>query len=331
VGAPREDGGQVVQSGPATTDWTKFIKEVGRGAHGARDLAETDAHALFGAMLDGVLPELELGAVWIAYRIKGESLQELLGFCRAVASRTAPVTAPSGPLPVVLPSYNGARRLPNMTPLLALLLARQGVPALIHGPSGVNAADAYGRTTTASILQELGIAECAGSTEAGARLAKERLAYVPLKVLAPGLARLVAARARIGVRSSAHTVAKLLDPFRGKAVRVVPVTHPDYLTRMGAYLAAAGTPAVLLRGSEGEPYAHPRRMPALLGFAGGEQRELQQQGEHEAVEPDLPQAIDVAATAQWTRDVLAGSRAAPATLLRQVERISAQCRDGLAS
>ena len=305
----------------AAPDWTKVIKEVGRGAHGARDLSEADAQSLFAAMLDGKVPELELGAIWIAYRIKGESLGELLGFCQAVASRTSPVTAPAGALPVILPSYNGARRLPNMTPLLALLLAREGVPVLIHG-----IADAYGRTTTEAILQALGIAACGGTMEASVRLAKDKIAYLPLKLLAPGLARLMAGRARIGVRSSAHTVAKLLDPFRGKGVRVVPVTHPDYLRRMGELLVAAGTPAVLLRGTEGEPYASPRRMPALQWFAAGEQRELEPQGEHESVQPELPQAIDAASTAQWIREVLAGSRPVPVTLLRQVEKLVLQCR-----
>jgi len=250
-------------------------------------------------------------------------LVELLGFCKAVAARIAPVTAPAGPLPVILPSYNGARRLPNMTPLLALLLAREGVPVMIHG-----IADAYGRTTTEAILRELGIAACSGTMQASVRLAKDKLAYLPLKLLAPGLARLMAGRGRIGVRSSAHTVAKLLDPFRGKGVRVVPVTHPDYLRRMAEVLSAAGTPALLLRGTEGEPYASPRRMPALQWFAAGEQRELESQGEHESAEPELPQAIDAASTARWTREVLAGSRPAPATLLRQVDRLSAQCKSG---
>ena len=36
---------------------------------------------------------------------------------------------------VVLPSYNGARRLPVLTPLLACLVRAQGLPVLIHGTS----------------------------------------------------------------------------------------------------------------------------------------------------------------------------------------------------
>ena len=35
--------------------------------------------------------------------------------------------------PVSIPSYNGARKQPNLVPLLALLLAREGVPVLVHG------------------------------------------------------------------------------------------------------------------------------------------------------------------------------------------------------
>jgi len=305
----------------SNTDWTGIIKEVGRGAHGARDLPEAEAERLFGAMLDGAVPDLELGAIWMAYRIKGESLGELLGFCRAAMARLPRLSAPAGPLPVILPSYNGARRLPNMTPLLAMMLAREGVPVLIHG-----IATAYGRVTTAAILEALGIVSCASAEEASARLGSECLAYLPLEILTPGLAKLMNGRARIGVRSSAHTVAKLLDPFGGEALRVVPVTHPDYVRRMGELLSAAATPAVLLRGSEGEPYASPKRMPGLQGFVRGEARELVAQGESEPATEGLPEAIDVQSTANWTRDVLAGNKPVPVPLRRQADCLSAAAR-----
>lgn len=304
-----------------SADWTSVIKEIGRGAHGARDLPEAEAERLFGAMLDGAVPDLELGAIWIAYRIKGESLGELLGFCRAVMARMPRLSAPAGPLPVILPSYNGARRLPNMTPLLALMLAREGVPVLVHG-----IATAYGRVTTAAIFEALGIRPCADADAASARLYSEHLAYLPLETLAPGLSKLMDGRARIGVRSSAHTVAKLLDPFGGQALRVVPVTHPDYVRRMGEFLCAATTPAVLLRGSEGEPYASSKRMPALQGFLRGEARELVVQGESEPATEGMPEAIDAQSTADWTREVLAGKRSVPVPLQRQVECLSAAAR-----
>ena len=50
----------------------------------------------------------------------------MAGFLDATHARLNRV--PTGQVPtVVLPSYNGARKLPVLTPLLALLLAREGV------------------------------------------------------------------------------------------------------------------------------------------------------------------------------------------------------------
>jgi hypothetical protein len=97
-------------------------------------------------------------------RIKGESLGETLGCLDALAPRVARVALPGDrSRPVVLSSYNGARRGANLTPLVALLLARYGVPVLVHGLAGAGALDVadgddeasddagYGRVTSARI------------------------------------------------------------------------------------------------------------------------------------------------------------------------------------
>jgi anthranilate phosphoribosyltransferase len=66
-------------------------------------------------------------------RIKGETPDEMCGFIDATQARMKRIP-PNGKKPViVLPSYNGARKLPVLTPLLALLIARRGLPVLIHG------------------------------------------------------------------------------------------------------------------------------------------------------------------------------------------------------
>jgi hypothetical protein len=108
-----------------------FIKEIGRGAAGARSLTRAQAQELMGAVLAGETTPLELGAMVMALRMKGESLDELCGFLDAVHGHCLPLHSDQ-PV-VVIPSYNGARRLPNLTPLLALLLAQQGVRVLVHG------------------------------------------------------------------------------------------------------------------------------------------------------------------------------------------------------
>src|SRR5437868_3235053 len=109
--------------------YARYIKEVASATNDSGGLTEQDAYELFGAMLDGGVAELEVGALLVALRAKGESLAELIGFSAALNERVFRLSAPaSGPRPVVLPSYGGARTLTNLLPLLALLLQRFGVP-----------------------------------------------------------------------------------------------------------------------------------------------------------------------------------------------------------
>jgi len=141
------------------------------------------------------------------------------------------------------------------------------------------------------------------------------LAYAPVSILAPGLNRLLETRARLGVRSSSHTLAKLLDPFSGNALRVVSVTHPDYLKRMREYLLAAGTPALLMRGSEGEPVAGPRRALSVECLHDGTSIALA--SAEFSTEAELPESIEAGPTARWIQRALCAQVPIPQPLIRQ--------------
>ncbi|MGS9655238.1 DNA-binding protein YbiB, partial [Salmonella enterica subsp. enterica serovar Infantis] len=69
-------------------------------------------------------------------RIKGEGEAEMLGFYDAMQKHTIKLTPPAdSPLPDVIPSYNGARKQANLTPLQAILLHKLGFPDVVHGVS----------------------------------------------------------------------------------------------------------------------------------------------------------------------------------------------------
>jgi len=291
---------------------TRIIKEIGRGKNAARDLNRDDARALFASMLAGVVPDLQLGAVLMALRIKGESLEELAGFLAACEASYPHLTAPEGTVPLVIPAYNGARQLPNLTPLLAHLVARERVPVLIQGV----AADP-GRVTTCEVLGAMGIAPALTVEEAQAQLQARRLAFIAIDTLAPALAGVLALRQKMGVRSSGHTLAKMLQPFITPAVRLVSVTHPEYVVRMREFFthhATNSAHALLLRGAEGEAVAHPRREP-VIDWLNGAMIETLSGGA--AGNPQLPESRDAAATAAWIADALAGKHAIPAAIAHQ--------------
>ncbi len=292
-----------------------YIKELGRGAEGSRDLTLEDARQLYAAMLDGGVPDLELGAILIALRVKGEATEEMLGFMQAIDAHLHRFDNPQGRArPVILPTYNGARKEANLTPLLALLLKRFGVPVLIHG-----LIEGYGRVTTAQIFRELGILPAISPTQAQQQLREQGLSFVPLSAIAPGLHQLLSLRARMGVRNSAHSLVKMINPFAGEAVLLAPATHPDFIALMRELLMARDSRALLLRGTEGEPFANPKRRPRLEYIHDG-QSDVLFEGEHESLRalPALPDGLDAAATAAWTRKVLEHQMPLPKPLADQV-------------
>jgi anthranilate phosphoribosyltransferase len=293
-----------------------YLKEIGRGKHGARSLTETQAHTVFSAVLDQQISDLELGAFLMAMRIKAEAVQELIGFAQAAQERCIALPAPAAPA-VVLPSYNGSRRLPNLTALLAGLLAQRGLAVWVHGPTRDP-----NRVGTAEVFEALGWANTPSAEQVQTAWSQRQPVFLPIEVLCPPLARLLALRWTMGVRSSGHSVAKLMNPSPHQAVlRVVNYTHPEYVDTLSAMLQQARAHALLLRGTEGEPVADPRRQPRMDVYLHGQlQADLSlplQEGSLAEL-PQLASSNDAASTAQFTQAVLQGDLPVPAPLQTQV-------------
>ena len=289
-----------------------YIKEIGRGKDGARPLNREQATDLMGQVLDGTVTDLEVGAFCLAMRIKGETPEEMAGFLEAVRSRMQLIPDGGNPV-VVLPSYNGARKLPLLTPLLALLLARKGLAVLIHGTPTESS-----RVFVSEVLQALNIK----AQVAPVLIATGEVQFVPTEVLCPALKRLLDVRRVVGLRNPAHSLVKLVNPCAGKALLVSSYTHPEYAVSMTQTFELTHANALLLRGTEGEVVADARRMPQMDGFINGQRQPLQeaQAGTLSAL-PDLPKTTDAASTASYIQAVMLGQQAVPASIAKQVEHI----------
>jgi anthranilate phosphoribosyltransferase len=301
-----------------------LLKEIARGQHGSRALTREQARALFAAIFAGEIEDLALGAIVVALRVKGESAVELAGMMDAVAAHVKPVRLPARrALPVILPTYNGARKLANLVPLLALLLAREGVPVLLHGVT-----QEPQRVGTFEILALLGHPAVASIDEAEERLDERLVAPLPIEVLAPDLARLIEVRLAVGVRNSGHTIAKLLLPQAVEAAaacRLIAVTHPDFMKLMREHFASHPANVFLMRGVEGEAVVrmHSPQPIEQVDLDGKLVTHLMGEGESD---PKLPDR-EAHATAEWTRAVIEGTVPVPATLARQAALIAAHCKN----
>jgi anthranilate phosphoribosyltransferase len=293
---------------------SQYIKEIGRGKDGARPLSREQAADLLGQVLDGVVTDLEVGAFCLAMRIKGETPQEMAGFLDAVHLRLKHLPAnANNTRTVVLPSYNGARKLPVLTPLLALLLARKGVAVLVHGTPTETS-----RVFSSEVLLALGI----HAQPAIKSIAPGEVGFAPTELLCPALKRLLDVRRVVGLRNPAHSLVKIMNPCLGKSLVVSSYTHPEYAVSMAQTFELVQANALLLRGTEGEVVADARRMPQMEAFIGGQRRLLQEsQAGTLASLPDLPKTTDATATAAYIESVMAGRQAVPPSIDRQVEHI----------
>lgn len=291
---------------------SQYIKEIGRGKDGARALSREQAADLLGQVLDGTVTDLEIGGFCLAMRIKGETPEEMAGFLDAVHQRLNLISASDGPT-VVLPSYNGARKLPVLTPLLALLLAREGLSVLVHGTPTESK-----RVFASEVLEALDIR----AQSAIKPIASGEVVFVPTELLSPALKRLLDVRRVVGLRNPAHSLVKLMNPVAGQALVLSSYTHPEYAISMAATIELTKANALLLRGTEGEVVADPRRSPQMQGFIAG-QRVLLQEGVRGTLPsvPDLPKEIDATSTAAYIQSVLAGKSPLPTSIAQQVEHI----------
>jgi len=291
---------------------SQYIKEIGRGARGAKPLTRAQSADLFGQVLDGTVSDLELGGFCLAMRIKGETPEEMAGFLDATHARLHHFPVPGRAL-VVLPSYNGARKLPVLTPLLALLLAREGLPVLMHGSASESS-----RVLASNVLAGLGV----HALDTVRPIADGEVGFAPTALLNPALKRLLDVRRVVGLRNPGHSVVKLMRPTTGPCVVVASYTHPAYATVMGETFTLTGTTALLSRGLEGEVVSDPRRTAQIDGYLRGERQELQAQQPGTLSEvPGLPAEIDIETTVRYTQRVLAGELPLPEAIAVQVEHI----------
>ena len=293
---------------------SQYIKEIGRGKDGSRSLTRAQAADLLGQVLDGKACDLEVGAFCLAMRIKGETPEEMAGFLDATQARLHRLPAhKSNSAVIVLPSYNGARKLPVLTPLLGLLLAQKGMAVLMHGTPTESS-----RVLSSEVLAALDLRPLLAIDS----VAPGELAFAPTELLCPAMKRLLDVRRVVGLRNPAHSLVKIMNPCIGKSLVVASYTHPEYAVSMAQTFALVKANALLLHGTEGEVVADARRMPRMEGFVNGQHELLQEaQAGTLASLPDIPKSLDAESTAAYIRAVLNGQQAVPPSIARQVEHI----------
>ncbi len=237
-----------------------LIARVARGKHGAQDLSLDEARTVWRSLLAADADPMQLGAFLIAERMKGETAEELAGFVLAARDYIDGYHQQSQRDGWVdLPCYAGKRRSVPAHLLAAVQLARQGVPIVVHGVEHIAE-----RSSAWQCLQAVGVQRASSLAEAAQVVADQHIVYCDLTDLCPPLMTIYGLRSRLGVRTFANSVARLLNPLHC-AGQLNGVFHTPYVERLVAANQYLGQQrSMVFMGAEGEPELYADRQKRLL-------------------------------------------------------------------
>lgn len=252
----------LVTETPAEHPFAPFVRILGKGKRGARNMTRAEAREAMGMVLDEKVEDTQLGAFLMLLRHKEESPDELAGFTEAVRER---LHAPELTVDIDWPTYAGKKRHLPWYLLTAKCLAQNGVRVLMHG----GGAHTAGRLYSEQLLDLLGIPLCRNWQAVGVALEQHNIAFFPLGDWAPQLQRMIDLRNTLGLRSPIHSLARILNPL-GARCGLQSIFHPGYQGVHRDASSLLGDHAIVIKGDGGEVEINPDTISHLYGTTDGQ-------------------------------------------------------------
>jgi anthranilate phosphoribosyltransferase len=170
-------------------------------------------------------------------------------------------------------------------------------------------------------MAAMGLAPLRHVGDAPDHLSRSDPVFVPVDILSPALARLLAIRARLGLRTIGHTLVKVLNPSTAAGcLRLSACAQAEGGRLLHEVFVRTQASALVLRGTEGEAVADARVHTRIDWLHEGRCTVLADaEPLPPGARPSLPPAHDARATARWIQSVLAGERPVPAAIDAQFD------------
>ena len=199
-----------------------------------RTLSSDEARLAMGAVMDGEATPSQLGAFLVALRMRGETVEELAGFARAMRERVVRVEAPPGAIDTCGTGGDG-RGTFNISTAAALVAASCGVPVAKHGNRAITSASG-----SSDVLDALGVPTQLGPEDAAEMLREVGFAFLFAPGYSPAMRHAGPTRREIGIRTAFNLLGPLTNPA-GARRQLVGVADPGAAARLADVLRALGT------------------------------------------------------------------------------------------
>ena len=211
----------------------------------ATPLAQDEAEAAFGAMLDGQIVDEEIARFLVELSDRGETASEIAGAARAMRARLIPVAAPANAIDVCGTGGDGHHTL-NVSTAVALVVAACGVPVAKHGNRAASS-----KAGAADTLEALGLNLDRAAETAEATLADLGIGFLFAGKHHPAMGRIMPIRKALGRRTIFNLMGPLANPADVKR-QLIGIARPAYVPIYAQALASLGTElSFVVSGDEG--------------------------------------------------------------------------------
>jgi anthranilate phosphoribosyltransferase len=186
-----------------------LIRILGPGRKDARNLTYEEAHRAFDVILSGSESDVQVATFLVLMRMKGLTVEELMGFARAARSRARIPCSNATDLVCVCPPHDGMDHVPPLEVAAGLIAAGAGARVLVLTDRCVPPKRGL---TAASVCDGLDIAIPSDPREVEGVVERARFGVCSVSDMLPSLAGLRRVRNDVVIRTPLSTVEKLLAP-----------------------------------------------------------------------------------------------------------------------
>ena len=210
---------------------TNIIKRVVAGG----SLTSDEMATCIGFIMDGAAPPAQLGALLVALRMKGETVDELTGAASAMRAHMITLESPPGPVLDTCGTGGDAKGTFNISTAAAFVASAAGATVAKHGNRAVSSSSG-----SADVLSALGVNIYATQDVLQRCLRRLGISFLLAPIHHPAMQRVAAIRRELGIRTIFNLLGPLTNPA-GARRQLLGVFDRVWLRPLAETLARLGS------------------------------------------------------------------------------------------
>jgi anthranilate phosphoribosyltransferase len=284
----------------------EFRALIGKVATGAT-LAREEAASAFEQMMSGEATPSQMGALLMALRVRGETVEEITGAVTAMRAKMLRVTAPADAIDVVGTGGDASGSF-NISTCAALIVAGCGVPVAKHGNRALSS-----RSGAADVLAALGVNIDLTPEQIGHCIREAGIGFMFAPSHHPAMKNVAATRVELGTRTIFNLLGPLSNPA-GVRRQMIGVFSKQWTEPLAQVLKNLGAERVwIVHGSDGLDEITTSGPTSVTALEDGTVRSFEISPDEVGLPKVKPEALrggDAAANARAVQDVLEGKNSA---------------------